>query len=32
MGRRRSTQQGSTVLVVHAISRDAICDDHDVGL
>ena len=31
MGQRRSAQRGSTVLVVCAISRDAICDDNDVG-
>jgi len=31
MGRRRGAQRGSTVLVVRAISCDAICDDHDVG-
>jgi len=31
MGRRRGAQRGSTVPVVRAISRDAICDDNDVG-
>jgi len=31
MGRLRGAQRGSTVLVVRAMSRAAICDDHDAG-
>ena len=30
MGRLRGAQRGSTVLVVRAMSRAAICDDRDV--
>jgi len=30
MGRWRSARRGSTVLVVHAISCDVICNDPDV--
>ena len=28
MDRLRGAQRGSTVLVVHVMSRSAICDDH----
>jgi len=31
MDRLRGAQRGSTVLVVRAMSRAAICDDHDAG-
>ena len=31
MGQLRGAQRGSTVLVVCAMSRAAICDDHDAG-